>query len=177
MKIKKLVEEIVIPDGVEVNIDDGISVKGEKGHVTRSFMIPLISINIENKKIILKALSKKLTKKDKRVIGTISSHIRNMIKGVVDGYEYRLKICSGHFPISVGVEGNKVVIKNFFGEKIPRKVEFSGVDVKVDGDIISVIGIDKEKVGNVAAKIEQITKIKGRDRRIFQDGCFIIKKD
>ena len=51
-----------------------------------------------------------------------------------------------------------------------------GVKVAVEGDKVKVEGTDKELVGQTAANIETLTKIKGRDRRIFQDGIFIINK-
>lgn len=177
MIIKKLVEEIEIPKGVEFVVeDDMVKIKGEKGEISRNFNAPSIGINVKEEKVILNALTKKLTKRDKRMIKTIRAHIVNMINGVVNGYEYKLKICSGHFPMTFNVEGGGVSIKNFFGEKVPRKMNFKDVVVKVEGDIITVSGVDKEIVGNVSARIEHATKIKGRDRRVFQDGVWLLSK-
>ena len=51
-----------------------------------------------------------------------------------------------------------------------------GVEVKLSGDVIDVTGTDKEKVGQTAANIEHATKIKGFDRRVFQDGIFLMRK-
>ena len=100
-----------------------------------------------------------------------------MIKGSSQNHVYTMKICSGHFPMNVTVDSSNVMIKNFLGEKVPRKARIlDGVKVQVQGDIILVNGLDKEKVGQTAATIEQTTRITNKDRRIFQDGCYIISK-
>ena len=178
MKIKSLIEDVAVPEGNDIFINDKIlKIKGPKGELTREFSEPLIGINVENHKIVIKSLARSLKKKDKRNFRTIRAHIKNMINGVNKGYVYKLKVCSGHFPITVNIEGNSIVIKNFLGEKVPRRLKFEGVKVSIDGDIISVNGNDKELVGNTSASIERLTKIKGRDKRIFQDGCYIISKE
>ena len=100
-----------------------------------------------------------------------------MIRGVNEGFTYELKICSGHFPMTVKKEGEEVVISNFLGEKIPRKSKIiQGVDLEVKGDMIIVKSPDREKAGQTAANLEKATFIKKRDRRIFQDGCYIVSK-
>ena len=68
--------------------------------------------------------------------------------------------------------------KNFFGEKVPRKIKFDkkNVSIKVDGTEVLVEGMDKEKVGQTAASIEQLTRRPGFDKRIFQDGIYITEK-
>ena len=178
MKIKSLIEDVAVPEGNDIFINDKIlKIKGPKGELTREFSEPLIGINFENHKIVIKSLARSLKKKDKRNFRTIRAHIKNMINGVNKGYVYKLKVCSGHFPITVNIEGNSIVVKNFLGEKVPRRLKFEGVKVSIDGDIISVNGNDKELVGNTSASIERLTKIKGRDKRIFQDGCYIISKE
>ena len=101
-----------------------------------------------------------------------------MIKGVSEGHIYKLKICSGHFPMNTAVNGNKFVVNNFLGEKTPRELDIKeGASVKIEGDIVIVEGIDKELVSQTAASIEILTKVKGKDKRIFQDGIYITEKD
>jgi large subunit ribosomal protein L6 len=108
---------------------------------------------------------------------TFASHIKNMIHGVQEHYVYKLKVCSGHFPISVKLEKDKFIITNFFGEKIPRTSYIDeGVKVKQEGDIITVEGPDLERVSQTAANFETATKITNRDRRRFQDGIYLIEK-
>jgi len=117
------------------------------------------------------------TKKEKRILKTIKSHLNNLIKGVINQYIYTLKICSGHFPMNVSVSNNKVIIKNFFAEKIPREAKIlPNVEVKINGDIITVKSVDLELAGQTASNIEQACRITNRDRRIFMDGIYITSK-
>ena len=130
----------------------------------------------EGNKLIIEI--EKGSKKDKKLIKTTAAHIRNMISGLEKRFVYKLQICSVHFPMNVSVSGNEVIIKNFLGERKERKAKIlPGVEVKVEGDTVIVESCDKEKAGQTAANIEQATKIKKRDRRIFQDGIFIIEKE
>lgn len=167
-----------IPLGIEVHVGGNIvRAKGPKGEIERNFANPRIAVTKENNNILIKCKGSKPSQVDKTMINTFSSHISNILKGVNDGYIAKLKICSGHFPMQVKVEGMVLQIKNFLGEKIPREADIiEGVKVEVKGDIIEVRGVDKEKVGQTTARIEQATRITNRDRRIFQDGCYIITK-
>lgn len=172
----KINENVNIPEGVAVLIDGKIiKVKGEKGELNLGFFNPKISVRKENDKVFFK--SEKATRREKRIIGTFKAHVKNMMKGVRDGFEYKLKICSSHFPMNVNVDGKSVIIKNFLGEKIPRKAEIlDGVDAKIEGDQIILTGISREKVGQTAANIERSCKISKRDKRRFEDGLYITSK-
>ena len=100
-----------------------------------------------------------------------------MIKGLDEGFQYKLQVASVHFPMSVKVENDELVVSNFLGEKKDRRIKLvKGVDVKVDKDIIEIQSIDIEKAGQCAANIEKGTKVRNKDRRIFQDGIFIVEK-
>lgn len=167
--------EIEIPQGVTVDIGENVVIKGPKGEVKKTLSYPTVTLTSTDGKLLLEA--KKGTKREKRMIGTYQAHIKNMIKGVTEGFSYELKICSGHFPMNVSVVGQEVVVKNFFGENFPRKVPLrEGTTVKVEGEKIIIDSVDKEQAGQMAADIEKLTTIKGRDIRIFQDGCYITKK-
>ena len=176
-KMKKTIKkEIVIPGEVVVNIDGTlIIIKGPIGEISRRLAYPGISIDKKENKIIV--FSKDGTKKEKTMIGTFTSHIKNMIKGCKEPFVYKLRICSGHFPMNVSVQGDELIIKNFFGEKKPRKAKIpKDVHVKVDGDIVKVSGVDIDIVSQTASKIESTTRRTGYDRRIYQDGIWLIKK-
>jgi large subunit ribosomal protein L6 len=134
-----------------------------------------ITIAKERDNIVIKADN--ATKKEKRLVKTIKSHIKNMIKGLKEPWVYKLEVCFSHFPISVAIANRQLVIKNFFGERNPRYVKLlDGVDVEIKGNIIEVRSHDKELAGRQAALIEQATRITDKDRRIFQDGIWIIEK-
>ena len=173
---KTLHQEIEIPEGVEVKLDGAeLVVKGKEGELKRKFEKGKLNFEIKEGKIVIG--HKKATKNEKKIMNTIVAHIRNMIKGVEEGFEYKLKVCFSHFPINVKIEGNKAVIKNFLGEKIERSVDIpEGAEVKVEKDIITIKAINKEVAGQAAANFERATKIRMKDRRVFQDGFFIINK-
>jgi large subunit ribosomal protein L6 len=168
--------EIPAPQGVELRIDGNMVIaKGPKGEARKNLAEPKLEIGVDKNTLFIK--QDKFSRKEKRIVNTFLAHVKNLINGVTHGYTYKLKVCSTHFPISVSVEGKKVIIKNLFGEKIPRKAEIlPDVAVKVDKDIITVDGTSKENVGQTAANIEQACKISKRDRRVFQDGCWITEK-
>ena len=174
---KRIEEEIELPEGTSVKIDKGfVEVKGKKGEVKKMLVYPDITIEANGNKVAIKA--RRFTKKEKKIVGSFKAHIRNMVKGANEGCIYKLKICSGHFPINVSVDGSKFVVKNFLGEKIPRVLKIKpGAAVKVEGDIVTVEGLDKDLTSQVAADIELLTRRAGYDSRVFQDGIFIINKN
>ena len=171
--------EIEVPEDVKVVISGNtVTVEGPKGKLTRTFNIPKnISLRVEDNKVIVETFF--ANRRLKALVGTIASHIRNMIKGVKEGYRYKLKIIYSHFPISVKVEGDKVIIENFLGEKAPRIAKIVGEDVKVkvEGEDIIVEGLNIEHVGQTAANIELATKIKEYDPRVFMDGIYIYERE
>ena len=170
-------ETIDIPEGVEVIIENNeVSVKGPNGEDSRKFTYPNVSIKEENDVVVLETAFPK--KKDKAMIGTTRAHINNMITGVTDGFEYHMKIVYAHFPMNVKVQGSTVVIDNFLGERHPRTSKIVGsAQVAVKGDEVTITGINKEHVGQTMANLEQATKIKGRDPRVFQDGIYLTSKE
>lgn len=176
MRREILQERVELPDGVVVSIDGfKIKIKGPKGELQKELFDP--DVKIESSGNAITFTSKQPSKSEKRIFYTLLSHLKNMVYGVVNSYIYKLKVCYVHFPVTVKIDQDKVFISNFLGEKIPRKATIlEGVVVKISGDIISVEGIDIEKVSQTAANIEIATRITRRDRRRFQDGCYIIEK-
>lgn len=168
-------EEIDVPEGVQVKLDGSLHVKGPKGEIVRQLSDPFVSLAVDKEKIVL--TSTQATKREKKKLYTFVAHINNMLKGVKKGFYYEMKICAAHFPINAAVVGKELVIKNFLGEVAPRKLQLhAGVTVKVNGDIVRIESIDKELAGMTASDIELITRIRNRDRRVFQDGIFIVRK-
>ena len=169
-------EEVEIPEGVEVIVENNVvKVKGPKGELQRELKYPGVQIFTEDGKVVI--FKEFPRRRDIAIARTFKAHINNMIKGVTEGFTYKLKIVYSHFPMSVKVQGNEVVIENFLGEKNPRRAKIlPGVTVKVMGQEVIVEGIDKEAVGQTAANIEQATRITKWDRRVFQDGIYIVEK-
>lgn len=172
-----MILKIPLPEGVTALVDaNKVMLKGKKGEVSRSFQDPILKISIEEKTILITA--KNATKREKTRAGAIDAHLRNMIRGVQEGHVYKLKVCSGHFPMNITISGNQFTIKNFLGEKFPRTLTVQeGVKVTVNGQDVLVEGINKEVASQCAANIEKLTIVKNRDRRIFQDGIYITEKD
>ena len=173
---KDLQQTIEIPEGVEVNLDgSSVTVKGKEGEISRSFDLGKLNFDKKDNKIIIG--NKQSTKKEKKMMNTIAQHIRNMMKGVQEKFEYKLKVCFSHFPMTVKQEDRKIIVQNFLGEKVPREMTLpEGVEVKIDKAEIIVRSVDKELAGQAAANFETVTKIRGRDKRVFQDGIYITNK-
>ncbi|MFX1518418.1 MAG: 50S ribosomal protein L6 [Promethearchaeota archaeon] len=170
-------EKIEIPEGVNVDVTDStIAVTGPKGVLERDFSHAQVSITKENN--IIKTSNYFPRKKERALVGTIASHIRNMLKGVTDGFIYKMKIVYSHFPITVEVRGKELLIKNFTGERAPRRVRIVGnTSVRMeDKDTILIEGIDIEDVAQTAANIQQTTKIRKKDIRVFMDGIYVYEK-
>lgn len=169
-------EEIPIPEGIDVTIEDGVTIKGSKGQLSRKFNYPNVVIKKDDGNVVLEANFPK--KKDKAMLGTIRSHISNMITGLTDGFTYNMKIVYAHFPMTVKAGKDKVIIENFLGERYPRTAKIVGsAKVQVKGDEVIVTGINKEDVGQTMANLEQATKIRGRDPRVFQDGIYFVSRE
>ncbi len=171
-----LTREITLGKGATAQLHGSVlTIKGPKGEVTRELRSPKITITLVDNKIVLTV--QKATKREKTMIGTFEAHIANMVKGVEEPHLYKLKVCSGHFPMNVAISGKEFVIKNFLGEAVPRKVLIiPNVDVKVNGNDVTVSCPDIELAGRMASLIENLCRITNRDRRIFQDGCYMTEK-
>ena len=166
------IEEIIeIPEKVEASLDEALTVKGPKGEVRRKFQIPL---ELKDGKIRL--FAKNGTRNQKKMIMTTRAHINNMIKGSLEGYSYVLQIAFIHFPMTVRIEKKEIIIKNFLGESQERRASIhDNVEVKIEGDKIRIFSPDKEAAGQTAANLETATRITNKDRRVFQDGIWIIE--
>ncbi len=173
---------VEIPEGVTVEIEGSkVRVRGPKGELERDFShakgVRIRKFEKDGKEYIL-VETFFANRKRKALVNTVAAHIRNMITGVTKGWRYKMKIIFSHFPINVKIVGDRVEIHNFIGEKAPRIAKIlPGVTVKVQGRDLIIEGIDIEKVAQTAANIEQATKIKDFDRRVFMDGIYIYQKE
>ncbi len=176
MRIEKLEDRVALPEGVTATYEAHmLTVTGPRGALSRLLFHPAIRVTVADGAVAFAA--QKATLREKKCLYTFMAHARNMVRGVTEGFTFTLKVCSGHFPMSVSVKGDVFEIKNFLGEKVPRTLKLKeGAEVKVDAVTVTVTGNDKEVVGQVAADIEQLSKRPGFDSRIFQDGIFIVDK-
>ena len=176
MREEYIEKTLEIPENVTVTVDgETVTVSHKKYTLTRTFPRLPVSMTIEGK--IFKVYVDFPRKQQKAMCGTVIGHVKNMIEGVTNGFEYRLKIVYSHFPIDVKVKGNQVEIHDLYGEKNVRKAQIlPGVTVKLADDDIIVTGHDIEHVGQTAANLELATKIKQKDLRKFLDGIYIYEK-
>lgn len=163
-------------EGAKVNqVGPTVEVSGKVGSVKRAFEHPRLLVSVEGKEVVITA--KGPSKKEEALMGTWLSHIKNMMKGVTEGFVYKMKIVYAHFPMKAMVKGDDFVVENFLGERHPRVTSIIGdTKVQVKGDIVEIEGPNKEHVGQTAANIEQLTAIKGYDPRVFQDGIYLIER-
>jgi large subunit ribosomal protein L6 len=169
-------ENVQVPDDVEVSLEGKrFTVKGPKGTLVRDFSFAPISMELNGRTICIRAEWPR--KKEASLVGTLRSHVQNMITGVRKGFTYKVKIVFSHFPISVKLKGKTVLIENFTGERSPRKAKIIGdVQVKIQSEDVFVQGIDLEDVSQTAANIEQATRVKRKDPRIFLDGLYVYER-
>ena len=174
--VKEIARQVEIPDGVTVSLDqNAITVKGPKGEVSRKLSYPDIEITKEDSQLIVN--SRLDRKRHRAMVGTLAAHIKNMIVGVTQGFEYNMKVVYSHFPIQLKAASSEVIINNFLGERKARSARIlPGAKVEIGKDEVTITGIDKEQVGQTMANIEQATRVHGFDIRVFQDGIYLVGK-
>lgn len=176
MRVPEKSETVQVPDDVKITLEEReVKVTGPKGTLTRNFSHEPVSIELADNTVRVRAEWPR--KKEAALVGTVASHIRNMITGVTKGFTYKLKVVFSHFPISVKLKEKTVLIENFTGERNPRKAKIIGdVKVKIQGEDVIVQGINLENVSQTAANVEQATKVRRKDPRIFLDGLYVFEQ-
>lgn len=172
----KIEETLEIPSGISCEFEGNL-LNCKKGSLSlsRTIIIPAVKIKIDNNKIVFSC--EKGNKNQLKFIRANIAHIKNIFNGLGEKYIYKLQACNVHFPMTLKVESNKLIINNFLGEKVPRYAKIlPGVEVEVKGQIITVSSADRELAGQTSANIEKATKVRNRDRRIFQDGIYLTEK-
>ena len=179
VKLDRIEHTVTIPEGVSADIsEDGVvTITGPKGSLHRAFESDVIQLFQDGAGIVVRVDLPR--RKQRALAGTWNAHLNNMVKGVTDGFTYNLKAFYSHFPMTLAVNGSTFQVNNYFGERVPRTSDIlPGVEVKVSNKVeVTVTGIDKESVGQTAANIERSTTVKNRDRRVFQDGIYLIHKE
>jgi len=169
-------DTVSAPSGVTLRLEgDEVLVSGKLGALRRRLTHPRVVLSLNGGELRIR--SDLPSRREKAVVGTFAAHVRNMIVGVTQGFTYRMKIVYAHFPMKASVKGKEFVIENFLGEKAPRRAPILGdTKVVVNADQVELTGPNVEDVGQTAANIEQATKIRGFDPRVFQDGIYITSK-
>jgi len=184
-----LSEELIdIPVGVTVDIKSrSVEVKGPKGTLKKVFRHASFDTqkitDPKTKRLKLKLQMWFAKRKQKASLTTVSSLIKNMIKGVTQSFKFRMRFAYAHFPINpiISNQGKTLEIKNFLGEKLVRKIDMlEGVKVaKVEEikDEITLEGNDLANVSLTCALIHQSVKVRNKDIRKFLDGIYVSDKN
>lgn len=142
---------VEIPEEVKVKIEGkAIKVSGPKGELERK--IPRqVSVSVKDDKVVVEPKSK--SKLARSLYGTIRAHVNNMVKGVTDGWTKELEMVGTGYRASTS--GNKLVLTIGFSHPVEIEAP-EGISFKVEKTDIAVEGVDKEKVGEIAAKIRDV---------------------
>ena len=183
MKILNLSRSIDVPENVTVSLEGKrLTVSGPKGTLTKDFSNYDVIIETDEKEIKVHAYY--LNKRKKAATLAVVGFISNMIKGVTEGYVYKSKIIYSHFPITVEPDNKKreIVIKNLYGGRKILKVPIVGAEtkVRVERDDVIIEGIDKWAVGQTAANMQEICRLRGKrkkDPETFMDGIWVWYKE
>ncbi len=144
---------IELSNGTQAKIEgDVIIVRGPKGELSQK-LHPFVKVDIGEKVITVSSLGK--TRKEVAFWGLYRSLINNMVKGVNDGYEKKLEINGVGY--RAAVSGNKVVLNVGFSHPSEYQLP-EGIQASVEGNVVTINGIDKQIVGEVAAQIRKIRK-------------------
>jgi large subunit ribosomal protein L6 len=142
---------IEIPKGIEIKIEgDLVKIKGPKGELSQKIR-PEIKVEIKEEKIFVSPQIE--TKKTKAFWGLTRTLLANNVKGVIEGYEKKLQIEGLGYKAEI--EGENLILRAGFSHPVKIKTP-SGIKFSVDKNIITISGINKELVGQIAAKIRKV---------------------
>ncbi|MDR7074778.1 50S ribosomal protein L6 [Fictibacillus barbaricus] len=168
----KLIE---VPSGVTIDVasDNTVSVKGPKGELSRKFNAD-IKINLQDNQITVERPSDH--KEHRALHGTTRSVLNNMVIGVTNGYERALDIIGVGYRASKS--GNKLVLNVGYSHPVEIVPE-QGIDIEVPSNTkVIVKGIDKQRVGEVAANIRSVRAPEPyKGKGIRYEGEFVRRKE
>ena len=183
MKIKSS-NVLEIPEGVKISlVARKVTVVGPRGTLNKDLKHMQLEFRVNAAKKTFSVVRWMGAKSDIACINTALSTVRNMVTGVTKGFRFKLRFAYAHFPIGVTVEGQRVEIRNFLGEKrvryieMPKNVKAERTDNAKTKDELIVEGNDLCEVSQECAKIHQLCLVKNKDIRKFLDGIFIQTKE
>ncbi len=166
---------IEIPAGVTVEIKGNeISTKGSLGSNSRKFNDALLKITKDGNKITIKGIENKvLAHKAGMAVISMAKEINNDMDGVNKHYESNMQTVFAHFPITVEIKGDMVLVKNLIGERAARTAKIVGTTkVEIKGQNLRIYGTSKNDVSQTCANLRKCCKIREKDGRVFQDGVY-----
>jgi large subunit ribosomal protein L6 len=167
--------EVKIPEGIKAEIKGSvIEVTGPLGTNKRRMSDKFLTIKKSGETLVIEGIkNKKLAKKGVAAENSFAKELKNDMAGVTKHFEAKMKIVFAHFPISIEIKGNEVKINNMIGERAARISKIVGnTKVEVKGQDIRVYGTSLDDVGQTAANLRSVVKIRDKDSRTFQDGIY-----
>jgi len=140
---------IAVPAGVKVTVNgSAVTVQGPKGTLTREFH-PLMQVEVGANEVLVKRPNDEKTAKS--LHGLTRTLLANMVEGVTNGYKKELEISEGGYRAQK--KGNQLVMNLGYSHDVVM-TEGDGITFEVpDANHVTVCGIDKQKVGQVAAEV------------------------
>jgi large subunit ribosomal protein L6 len=144
---------IDIPSGVTITVDpDWITVAGSKGTL-KQFTMPGVTVKQEENQLVVTRVNDEPQNRAKH--GLMRTLVANMVDGVSKGFEKKLELNGVGFRVALAGSGLK------FNIGFSHEVNYAlpqGVTAKVEGNVMTISGIDKQQVGQVAAEIRALKK-------------------
>jgi large subunit ribosomal protein L6 len=164
-------QPVIIPAGVTVTCVDGLlKVAGPKGTLTREIKAD-VSVSVEETKVILTPAA---TVAAKALWGTYAAHVRNMIKGVTEGFTKILEIEGVGYRAEV--KGTNLVLSVGFSHPVTIEIP-AGITTLVEKSVVTITGFDKDLLGQFAANVRKVKKPEPyKGKGIRYRGEFIIRK-
>lgn len=144
-------QPVAIPKGVEIKVGAAsVDVKGPKGSLSTP-MHPLVSCVVEDGKIVLTCVDESRAANEQH--GLRRTLVNNAVTGVTKGFEKSLEVVGVGYKVQV--QGKKVVLSVGYSHPVEFPLP-AGIEAKVDGNKLTLGGIDKELVGETAARIRRV---------------------
>lgn len=172
----KMSEKLAIPDGITCSIHNKVLTlkKGDKT-IIRNVDLPRVNITVSGNDLVL--ASHKGSRKEHNLINSYLAHIKNAFSGLHKDFRYVLEAVNVHFPMTMKLEKNNLLINNFLGEKKPRiAIIHPNVKAEIKGQQVILTSFDKDAAGQTVSCIERATKVRKKDRRVFQDGIYLVER-
>ena len=162
---------VTIPSGVTVTCENGLlTVKGAKANLTREVKKD-VEIKIEGNSVTLVPGK---TDAAPALWGTYAAHLRNMIKGVTEGYTRVLEIEGVGYRAEV--KGNDIVLNVGFSHQVFLAIP-AGISADIQKNVITLTGADKDELGQFAANVRKVKKPEPyKGKGIRYQGEYIIRK-
>jgi len=173
--------KVDIPNGVTVSVKArNVVVTGPRGKLERNFRHLQVDIRVVGKKVQVEVWWG--NRKHIAAVRTVCSHIKNMMTGVTEGFQYNMRLVYAHFPIITKIDNDDTTLElsNFLGTKITKSIRMApGVKITRSESVkdqIELKGNDIEKVSQSAASVFSAARVKGKDIRKFLDGVYVSQK-